>query len=100
MMVSVRGVSIAPELTAQDVAPIAMSSTSVEMPAEFPAATVISLAEVVAKRAFTVFVVAGKTAEGATSPTRQMSTVTTRLFNACGPRNVAGADNQLTGREW
>src|SRR5687768_10516329 len=100
MMVSVRGASIAPELTAQDVALIAISSTSVEMPVEFPAATVISLAELVAGRAFAVFVAAGKTAEGATRPTRQMSTVTTRLFNAYGPRNVAGADIQLTGGEW
>src|SRR5687767_1562948 len=92
MTVSVRGVSIAPEFTAQDTAARASCSTEGEIP------DVSSVGSVITVRAFTALP-AARTAPGAagsemaagTTPMRHttpMSMLTARLFNAGLPSNV------------
>ena len=104
MTVSVRGVSIAPEFTAQDTAPSASCSTAGEIPDASLAGKVITV------RAFaglpverTARAVAGPEMAAGTTPMRQtmpMSMLTARLFNAGLPSNVGRLDTYIRGREW
>ena len=88
MTVRVRGVSIAPEPTAHDTAPMANSSTSVEIPAELPAPTAISRETADLPDTLVALVGVGETAEKAVTDMSPMSTRTTRLFKRSEPRSV------------
>src|SRR5688572_2907621 len=102
MTVSVRGVSIAPEFTAQDTAPRASCSTDGEIP------DVSSAGSVIIVRAFTALpavrtapAAAGPEMAAGTTPMRQttpMSMLTARLFNAGLPSDVRRLDTHIRGR--
>src|SRR5688572_3024132 len=101
MTVNVRGVSMAPEFTAQDTAAIASCRTDVEMPDVSPTAGVISaraLADAAEARGEPA--VAGPDIAAGAIPmrhTKPMSMLTARLFNLFCPRNVGSLNTHIRG---